>query len=432
MNLGLIVSSILLAADSTSNSATSKTTNTKSEMDGATTCLDGQEEEEEEGIFVLEQKHRTALLSENDELFDSVLSEKIRETYHRLGYVLIRGLFDEDELKDMSHAEEQFLSSQEQEQKPNSSFSSLEFGPIFHSSQTKNDNDDDEDVFQMFRHVSMESTIAPLIAKILFRLDDHDDDNLRILNDVVLAKDGTEDSFCGWHVDDSVFWPCSAQHQDDQPSGVNAWIAMNDIPSKTNGGGMAISPSTHRSNEWIQQAYHAIGSTMTFPKEGIDGIQLMTNIRKTCTLSENAPELYEKFEANKKEFDFQKGDVLLMDRWLWHRSVQSKKSSSTTNRMCLRYTIRYEVGTTTFLNGFTAHPVELHDETLKGKTLNDICTLSKLPFFPKVWPRHPMNNNDHEEEKQQMKRLQSLLPVFKEKKMAIFKELFENAPNNKK
>ncbi len=48
---------------------------------------------EEKGWFVLKRKHRNALLSNNnndDELFSSELSKKNYETYHRLGYVLIR------------------------------------------------------------------------------------------------------------------------------------------------------------------------------------------------------------------------------------------------------------------------------------------------------------------------------------------------------
>jgi hypothetical protein len=45
-----------------------------------------------------------------------------------------------------------------------------------------------------------------------------------MLRDIFLAKD-SEQFVCGWHVDDTGFWPAVAE-----APGVNAWIAVDDMP----------------------------------------------------------------------------------------------------------------------------------------------------------------------------------------------------------
>merc|ERR1712038_550389 len=323
----------------------------------------------------------------------------------------------------------------------------------FGSVLSYSDNDDGgntDDADDSFRKIALDSAIPPFIAKILFQYSsstpspsmETNEKTLRVLNDAFLIKSGKEDKYCGWHVDDAVFWPCSAHQQEQSktasllPDGVNAWIALDDIPTSTYGGGMYICPRSHcgpatlsnHEDNWINKGYKSF-------------TQMGKNLRlQTCELAKLSPSLNEQFESNAITFDYQCGDVLLMNRWLWHRSAnlnsRGKVYYEKRKTMFPRYTVRYECGDTRLLNGVSLHPSFFHNEAYSGKSLDEICNESNLPFFPKAWSSSSSittgatttNNVEN------MKYLvQDVLPHLQQKQFEATRTLFSmNAANNKK
>jgi len=61
--------------------------------------------------------------------------------------------------------------------------------------------------------------------------------------------------------DDYGFWPTTPDSL-----GINAWIALDDIPVSF-GGGFALAAGSHLVS-WRMEAHEAIGSPLTFPKDG--------------------------------------------------------------------------------------------------------------------------------------------------------------------
>jgi hypothetical protein len=60
------------------------------------------------------------------------------------------------------------------------------------------------------------------------------------LSDVFLAKEVTKQETCDWHVDDQGFWPESylstaAEMSKKDQYGINAWIALDEMPKPTRG-----------------------------------------------------------------------------------------------------------------------------------------------------------------------------------------------------
>jgi hypothetical protein len=227
-------------------------------------------------------------------------------------------------------------------------------------------NDDDDtttnstldDTMSAFRELAMYSKI-PRVAASLLRLDElrvggaeylnlprllpgdpepnnivDDSINLRICRDIFLTKDD-DDYACGWHVDDSGFWPAIASDP-----GVNAWIALDDmryhwsrktLPNAQSQSQANITPvatfalslGSHRA-PWRHEAYQVTGSPYTAPPEGFLSAADMIERRSgsgTCNIKTSAPHLYEKLEEQKVIYDLKRGDVIFHDRWLFHRTV---------------------------------------------------------------------------------------------------------------
>ena len=156
--------------------------------------------EEMDGVFEITRDQREALLSVTDDsnAFDDILVKRLRDFYNSQGYVLIRGLLDQQTVKELNDAGNQVIDKEIS--KSNSLFTSIQFGPIY----AINDEETEQLNVSPFRKVATKSAIPAFIAKILFQLSSSDEmiTNLRVLNDVFLAKTGQEESFCGWHVDD--------------------------------------------------------------------------------------------------------------------------------------------------------------------------------------------------------------------------------------
>ena len=188
-----------------------------------------------------------------------------------------------------------------------------------------------------------------------------------------LAKGHESTSSCGWHVDDQMFWPAAYQlprpFQVDQ-SGVNAWIALDDMPAEY-GGSMAVSPSSHaRDFSWKSEALAALNFDDRFGN-GISKDDLFEMMKSgkvdSCALEKVAPHVYDDIELSKQEFNFKRGDVIFMNRWLFHKStgvtekgrvaLQALKKSFDSDQtsgaaLLKRYSVRFATGDTSLPEGF--------------------------------------------------------------------------------
>ncbi len=341
---------------------------------------------------------------------NSVLSQEyfnqsnLQKTFEDEGFVLVRGLLDESELKRLCSVGQAMAVGGKHH---SNRFSSLEFGPVFSV---------EEDVF---REAALQSAIPAVIA-LLLGLDVNESEcdksplTLRVLKDAFFAK-GKEESHCGWHVDDCVFWPTDANS-----CGVNVWIALDDMPSKY-GGGLAISPKSHKA-EWKQKAYESIGSTPTLPVEGVNPAAMTFS---TCEMESSNQEMNDVIEASKVEFDYRAGDCLFCHRWLFHRSVpinQEGLNFYPDGSSLARYTIRYERGTAKLIPGFSLEPSVLTNPENSGMSLDEVCARDG-PFYPQCWP--PLMEEASREQESKIEWIaREILPAAMSKKSQIMKELF--------
>jgi hypothetical protein len=186
-------------------------------------------------IFEVTQQQREALLAADAKEFQTAFGDAtlkaIRDTYEEEGLVLIRGLFQDDLLQRLCD-ESQLIT---EANKSGNTFTSLKFGPIFCFPES--DVSKLGITGQSFRDTALTSSIPAFVARVLFCLDDEgaSSQSLRLLKDCFMAK-GKEQNFCGWHVDDSGFWPTSKESL-----GANVWIAIDDMQAEF-GGSLAVSP----------------------------------------------------------------------------------------------------------------------------------------------------------------------------------------------
>jgi ectoine hydroxylase-related dioxygenase (phytanoyl-CoA dioxygenase family) len=378
-------------------------------------------------MYTITPEQRKALRSSTDpkefeEAFGELFIQIIRETFDKEGYVIIRGLFDEDLLQRLETASQVVVDRNANPQARE--FVSLAFGPVFAGSD---ESDEAANELSAFYDTAVSSAIPQFIAKILLDVD-QEASSLRVLKDAVMCK-GKETGFCGWHVDDWIFWPTSAKSS----PGVNAWIALDNIPSKF-GGGLAISPGSHLA-DWRHDAYQAIGSTQIQPDGGVildDSRSSEKGVLNTCKMADLAPELADRIEKSKFVFDFQKGDILFHTRWLFHRSepVNSNGLAYFKNQLrkdvCLkRYSIRYELGSARVQRGVSIESSILINPDNGGKTLDEICEKDG-PWYPRCSPevnaaemkelQKLVGENFHLVEAKKKEVFQKLLPYMKASK----------------
>lgn len=171
----------------------------------------------------------------------------------------------------------------------------------------------------------------------------------------------TNDAGCGFHVDDSYFWPASHES-----TGVNFWLALSPMRA-SEGGGIRVVKQSLIGPAMLEECKNAI-----FEPEGIT----------TCKMETLSPKCYKKMLESSVVFDMEPGDALIWDRWTFHRSEpflsdsQSQSSSSEgvkdDDLHRLRYTIRYVPGTAK-AEGF------LHESQQSGEVFNSA-------HYPQVWP----------------------------------------------
>ena len=183
-------------------------------------------------------------------------------------------------------------------------------------------------------------------------------------------------------MDDLGFWPATATSL-----GINAWIAIDDMPMEE-GGTFAVSVGSHRAS-WRQDAYEMTGATPTFPSNGYTSAMDMIQNRVgygTCNLKTAAPDIHSKLESNRRIYNLQAGDVIFHTRWLFHRTVPFASTTSFSNKLLKkRYSIRYVPGSSELPKGWSGEWSILSNPNNAGRTLDEVARLDG-PWYPKCWP----------------------------------------------
>jgi hypothetical protein len=206
-----------------------------------------------------------------------------------------------------------------------------------------------------------------------------------------MVKDVQEMKTCDWHVDDIGFWPVSYH----DTSGINVWIALDDMPY---GGNMALAPQSHVA-PWRHEAYFTIGQNRSRPY-GLTKAETRASVQAegprrylTCDMHLVNATLRDQIEATAVYLDsVQKGDIIFASRLLFHRTMTVSAEgldyyASKQTKNLHRYSLRYEPGTAAINAGWNVEWSVLHDPTNAGRTLNEIARLhSEYTFYPQVWP----------------------------------------------
>lgn len=313
------------------------------------------------------------------------------------GAIAVRGLIQDHLLEDIRMDVSRVLQVDEQKhrkKKKGTQFHTVLHGPLLrnYSSSSKSEiTEDGENVdYNSFRRVALGSTVADFAAQLLQTTTPFSTNeslsNTRVMRDILLIKD--EDEFiCGWHVDDMGFWPAMPE-----APGVNAWIALDDMPLK-HGGGFALAIRSHTA-PWRHEAYAATGSSMNYPSEGFQSAEDVLAKRTgsgTCNIKQAAPHLHAHMESAKRVYSLKKGDVIFHDRWLFHRTIPFERAfvrqqrSLGRNLRYARYSIRYGPGSSRIPRGYGVEWSVLWNKENGGRTADEVCRLDAA-WYPKAWP----------------------------------------------
>jgi Phytanoyl-CoA dioxygenase (PhyH) len=304
---------------------------------------------------------------------DDWISQEMLNDYQRDGVIAIRGLLNSSLLDQLDLSSQEFV---DQKIKSKARIKGSQFFQVEMNVAFSN---------PAFLNVALFSNI-PSVASQLLQLPSSKSTTLRMLRDIFLVKD--DDQFiCGWHTDDTGFWPATA----DSP-GINAWIALDDMPI-LGGGGFALAVGSHRA-PWRFEAHQTTGSTLTLPKHGFRDVADMFANRTgsgTCNIKTSAPHLHQRMEASKRIYQVRKGDVIFHDRWLFHRTepFHMKYAKANNNqhltRLYRRYSIRYGPGTAQIPPGYGLELSVLSNPDNAGRTADDISRIDG-PWYPQCWP----------------------------------------------
>lgn len=146
-------------------------------------------------------------------------------------------------------------------------------------------------------------------------------------------------------VDDFGFWPAAAT-----AAGINAWIAIDDMPVD-GGGSFALAVGSHEAS-WKDEAHFVTGATTTVPTNGFRSAADMFSNRTgsgTCNIKTTAPHLYRRMEETKRIYELQRGDIIFHQRWLFHRTVAFERdyvaaAEDGDNLLYRRLSVRYSPG----------------------------------------------------------------------------------------
>ena len=258
----------------------------------------------------------------DDILDNDKVSSDMQESFDRDGVIAVRGLLDPALLSALDDATEKIVrqkqkrNEEKKEIKPKiltgrakhpQQFFTVDQGTIFLDDETSTSS-------SPFVEVALMSKIPNIVADLL-HFDSSDtckNMTLRVLRDIFLAKDD-EEYVCGWHVDDIGFWPALVE-EPGEPVGVNAWIALDDMPIDS-GGGFALAVGSH-STSWKEEAYTSIGSTHSYPNYGFNSSRDILKNRPgngTCNIEHTSPHLHRRMEETKRIYDI-KGESRCLGR----------------------------------------------------------------------------------------------------------------------
>ena len=263
-----------------------------------------------------------------DELLDNnKVSSEMQESFDRDGVIAIRGLLDPALLNSLDGAtaeivrEKQKRNAEKKKIKPKAltgqpkrpqQLFTVDQGTMFlnHENSTS---------VSPFVELALMSKIPNIVADLL-RFDSTDlskNQTVRVMRDIFLAKD-EEEYVCGWHVDDLGFWPALVEEPGD-PIGINAWIALDDMPIE-NGGGFALAVGSHATS-WKEEGYESIGTAHNFPKGGWNSSRDVLQSRGgngTCNMEYTSPHLHRRMEETMRIYEI-KGEIrcLFFLRWIF-------------------------------------------------------------------------------------------------------------------
>eukprot|EP00978_Attheya_sp_CCMP212_P012100 scaffold30067_cov49-Attheya_sp.AAC.2 len=356
-----------------------------------------------------------------------LVTKEMRQAFQRDGVIAIRGLIPPDLMDRLDVASDILVAQQQQQtshseknskKRSNTQFHTVRVGALFLDPPKQ----EIEGPLSAFRHVSLDSMVPQIAGQLLSTPEElsslkNNNDTVRVIRDIFLAKDDDE-YVCGWHVDDLGFWPATAEH-----AGVNAWIAIDDMPLES-GGGFALAIGSHLA-EWKEHAYRATGSSHTWPVEGYQSAaDLVTNRTGagTCNMQTAAPEINDRMEQTMRLYDIQKGDVIFHTRWLFHRTIpfdrqwlqqqqqqqqqpqqqqqqqqQQQPSGDVTDRLPLvyrRYSVRYSPSSAELPRGYGTELSILSNGENEGRTLQEVAERDG-PWYPQCFPQVSPNEMNH-------------------------------------
>ena len=377
----------------------------------------------------------------------NILSEEMKEAFHQDGVIAFRGLLSSQEIESLDRSSMKLMGIDASkglrtEEGPikvtgASSVSGRQFFSTHHHAIFESE-------LEGFRNVALKSLLPQMAAELMgmnesssLQESSKDEESLRLIRDVFLAKD-QDPYICGWHVDDTGFWPTTFDAK-----GINAWIAIDSIPIST-GGGFALSVGSHKA-DWRQEAYELTGSTHTLPEGGYVDAEDMFSKRGvgTCNIKNASPGLNRKIEDAKRVYDVQRGDVILHTRWLFHRTVPiDRKRAKELDRnrekiLYRRYSVRYSPGDAKLTEGFGTELSTLYNPSFGGKTLDYVNALDG-PWYPKCWPNTDpseigaMNSIKEKLESAEImrkERLKEMRPFLQEIGRSQRKKVLDNAKN---
>ena len=255
-----------------------------------------------------------------------------KEAFHRDGFILKKGLFQGEELKELITAGESVYSSWG----VMDFFFKNTFAKLAMQIWRRNKH---------FAQIAFESTLPSIAAGLLGM---KETESVRILKDGFFGFKGKNNTGCGFHVDDKYFWPAS-----DESTGVNFWLALSPMRISEGGGIRVVNQSISKPFEEECKAVIRAGPAAT------------------CDMEKLSPSCHERMQAASATFDMEPGDALMWDRWTFHRSEPFRID---TEEHKLRYTIRYVPGSAKAEGG------PLHSSQQAGKTFEGA-------YYPQVWPK---------------------------------------------
>ncbi|CAM9333521.1 unnamed protein product [Chrysoparadoxa australica] len=265
----------------------------------------------------------------------STLTEEQIATFHEEGAIMASGVLEEEELNTLLKASENVIKSEGWR-----SWDWLFGGPRIYTLLLNDLYLFEEGFAKTVFHTALPSIAAQLMDE---------EKSVRVLKDAFFSYSPGKKG-CTWHVDGEYFWP--TVHN---TTGVTAWIALQDIKA-SDGGGLQVAPKTHRPEpgSWAYKCWQVIAAQP----------------ERVCQLDMHSPECIEKFSSIGETWDMKAGDVVLFDRWAFHRAYPFLKEHGDS---LLRYTVR-------FIPSDARARGAVHESVGQGE-------LFDTPYHAQVWPQ---------------------------------------------